>query len=202
MNQPPRFTSARERRLWLGALAVVAAIYATLGLASTLAAMVRARGVGEPLFVLGALLVLLMLLTQGLATWPGRAEVVVGLGIAASYLLLFVRMTIPTERTHLIEYGVVALLLHQALLERRRNGRTVRAPALVAVVATALLGWVDEGIQALLPNRVYDIRDVGFNALAGLMAVVASVALSWARQRGRHIPRSREEPRTGWRRGG
>jgi len=26
--------------------------------------------------------------------------------------------------------------------------------------------WLDEGIQWLLPGRVYDLRDVGFNALA------------------------------------
>ena len=39
-------------------------------------------------------------------------------------------------------------------------------------------GWLDEGIQALLPNRVDDIRDVGFNALAGLMAITARLAIS------------------------
>ena len=32
------------------------------------------------------------------------------MGIAATYLLVFVRMAIPTERSHLIEYGVVAVL--------------------------------------------------------------------------------------------
>ena len=50
------------------------------------------------------------------------------------------------------------------------------------MAATVLLGWLDEGIQWLLPNRVYDIRDVGFNALAAVMAVGASLALSRARQ--------------------
>jgi VanZ family protein len=52
------------------------------------------------------------------------------------------------------------------------------------VVVTALLGWLDEGIQAVLPNRVYDIRDVGVNALAGLLAIAASLVLEWARGRG------------------
>jgi len=51
------------------------------------------------------------------------------------------------------------------------------------VAVTAILGWLDEGIQAILPNRVYDVRDVGFNALAGLMAIAASLGLAWARRR-------------------
>jgi len=33
-------------------------------------------------------------------------------------------------------------------------------------VLPAFLGWLDEGIQAILPNRVYDIRDMNFNDLA------------------------------------
>ena len=51
---------------------------------------------------------------------------------------------------------------------------------MLSVAATPLLGWLDEGIQAILPHRYY-LRDVGFNALAGLMAVVACVVLGWAR---------------------
>ena len=51
-----------------------------------------------------------------------------------------------------------------------------------AVVATALLGWLDEGIQWLLPKRVYDRLDVGFNALAGLAAVSAILFMEWARR--------------------
>ncbi|MDX1503805.1 MAG: hypothetical protein R3325_15705 [Thermoanaerobaculia bacterium] len=43
----------------------------------------------------------------------------------------------------------------------------------------------DEGIQSLLPHRVYDLRDVGTNAAAGLLAVAASRALSRARRRDR-----------------
>jgi VanZ family protein len=89
----------------------------------------------------------------------------------------------PAERTHLFEYGFLAVLLHQALTERVRNGRHVPIPAILAVASTALLGWLDEGIQAILPDRVYDLRDVGVNALAGLMAILASQALAWARRR-------------------
>lgn len=171
------FTSRREGRLWLWTLAVVVAIYSTLGLARMLTGLLRDRGLLEGAFVLGFLLVLTTIVTQGLKTRPGGVEVAVALGIAATYLMVFVRMAIPEERTHLIEYGVVAVFIYEAFSERKRNGRRVPVPYLLAVGFTALLGWLDEGIQAVLPNRVYDIRDVGFNALAGLMAVTASLVL-------------------------
>ena len=74
--------------------------------------------------------------------------------------------------------------------------RELTAPTLIALAMLMLVGlWlrlrnlgdlgmvVDEGIQAILPTRVYDVRDVAFNAVAGLLAVSAMVALSWAQRR-------------------
>ena len=48
---------------------------------------------------------------------------------------------------------------------------------------TAWLGCLDGGIQALLPNRVYDKFDVLSNALAAIIAIAASVPIAWARRR-------------------
>ena len=160
----------------------MAAIYSTLGLARTLAAALAGSGVGEGLFILCCLLVLTAVVTQGLRARPGGAEVGVALGIAAAYILVFVRMSIPTERSHLIEYGVVALFIHEALTERAARGRRVPAPALLAVLATGLVGVLDECIQLLLPSRVFDPVDMLFNVLAAIMAVTASSALRWARR--------------------
>lgn len=115
------FASRRERRLWAWTLAVVVAIYSTLGLART--------------------------------------------------------------RSHLIEYGVVAAFMHEALRERARHGRRVPAPALLTVLATGLVGVLDECIQLLLPSRVFDPLDMLFNVPGGVMAVSASAALGWARPR-------------------
>jgi VanZ family protein len=177
------FTSDRERRLWFWAVAVVVAIYSTLGLAGTLAAELRERNLLEASFVLGFLLVVAAIVGSALKRRPGRREVWVALGVTAVYGMVLVRMFItPEERTHLFEYGLVAVLIHQALTERVRNGLRVPIPAVFTVAVTALLGWLDEGIQWVHPNRVYDIRDVGVNALAGLMAIVASLALARARR--------------------
>ena len=182
MNSPSLFASARERRLWAWTLAVVVAIFSTLGLARTLAGILRDRGLLDNLFVLGMLLIGAAILTQGLKTRPRGAEIGVALGIAAAYLLLFARMAIAEERIHLIEYGVVAVFIYEALTERASKGRRVPAPALLAFLAAAAVGALDESIQAFLPNRAFDIRDVGFNVLAALMAIAASVALARARR--------------------
>jgi VanZ family protein len=88
----------------------------------------------------------------------------------------------PEERTHLIEYSLVAILIYQALVERKRNGRQVPFPTLLAFTATVILGLLDESIQWNLPNRVFDWVDVGFNTLAALMAIGVSLALVYVRR--------------------
>ena len=177
----PLFTSTRERRLWLTSLAVVAAIYSTLGLAGKLAEVLREHHLMTPVFFLMMFLTVATIVGSGLKRRPGRREVWVALGVTAVYGMTVLRMGVsPEERTHLFEYGIVAVLIYQALGERARNGRRVPAPAVLALVATALLGWLDEGIQSLLPNRVYDNFDVFSNALAALIAIVGNLVTQGA----------------------
>lgn len=178
-----RLFAGRERRLWLCTLAALAAIYASLGFAPVLAGELRDRGLIAPAFGLGMLLVGTAIVAQGVRARPRGAEIAVIVGMAAVYLLMFTRIASLEERTHLIEYGVVGLLINEALSERAGQGRRVPAPPLLAAAVTAMLGVLDEGIQAFLPNRVFDPRDILFNALAGAMAVGASAALAWARRR-------------------
>lgn len=178
------FTSDRERRLWGWTVAVVAAVYASAGFAGTLAGVLRQRGLLEAAFALAFLCVVVAVVGSALRRRPGGREVWVALGVTAVFGMVLVRLGVgPEERTHLFEYGLVGVLVHQALEERRGNGARVPVPPVLAVVLTAALGWIDEGIQALLPDRVYDLRDVGVNALAGCMAVAAAMAVGHARRR-------------------
>ncbi len=186
------FSSARERRLWLWTLAVVVAIYSTLGLATTLAGVLRESGLlPAALFLFCMLLVGATIVTHGVKARPGGMEIAVALGVTVAYLLVFFRMASPVERSHLIEYGVVAVFIYAALAERASNGRRVPLPPLLAILATAALGLLDECIQAFIPTRVFDPQDILFNLLAGTMAVAASVALAWARRR--RIAREQQE---------
>ncbi|QZY30626.1 VanZ family protein [Nocardioides coralli] len=175
------FRSDRERRLWWWTLAVVTGIYLTLGLAGALAGALRARGLIDLMFGIGLGLVVAAGLVLALRVRPGGREIGVALGVGAVYLLVLTRMAIPEERTHLIEYGVLALLLHEALREGVRCGRRTPLPSVLAILAASLVGTVDEGLQWILPNRVFDPVDLGFNALAATLAVGSRLALERAR---------------------
>ena len=178
------FSSDRERRLWLWTLAVVVAIYSTLGLIPELAGALRDTGLAAAVFFLCMLLIAATIVTQGLQVRPRGAELAVGLGVIAVYLLVTLRIiaTSPAERTHLMEYGVMAVFMYEALRERASQGRRVPVPALLAILATFAVGVLDECIQWVLPNRVFDPIDILFNVLAAFMSVAASVVLGWARR--------------------
>ena len=177
------FVSRRERRLWLWTLIAVATIYFTLGLTRRVAWALRDNDLLTITFVAGMVLVAATVAAHAVRRRAGQAEIIVWFGIAAVYVMLFARIGLVEERTHLIEYGVVAVFVFEALSER--FGSNPRRAAVLAVVVTSLIGWLDEGIQAILPNRVYDIRDVGFNAGAAVVAVLASLAIGWAERRAR-----------------
>ncbi len=77
---------------------------------------------------------------------------------------------------------MVGVFIYEALTERAGQGRRVPVPVLLAILATTLLGALDEGIQAILSSRVFDPLDMLFNFLAAVMAVTARAALRWARR--------------------
>jgi len=176
-----QFSSRREKRLWIWTLAIVVAIYASLGLAGELAGTLRDRDLLVTTFWAGLILTAAAVAALGLKVRAGGAEIGVMIGVGAVYLMLLTRMGSLEERSHIIEYSVVAVLILEALRERAANGRNVPIPALLALVATVSIGTLDELIQLLIPNRVFDIVDIGFNALAGLMAIGAALALRAAR---------------------
>ena len=180
-TQASFFSSVRERRLWLWTMAVVVGIYSTLGVVPMLASVWNNQELSAITFLACMALVGLTVLMQGLKARPRGLEIGVGLGIAAVYLMWFLRLTIP-ERSHLIEYSVVAVFVCEALSERASQGRRVPFPALLAIIGTTLVGAIDEFIQLFLPNRHFDWTDILFNFLASLMAVASMVVLGWARR--------------------
>lgn len=176
------FTSSREKRLWLWVLAVTAAIYGTLFMGQPLARELRDQDVQAVFFLIGMLLAASAVLIHGSRPRTSRYELVVIIGILAVYTLFVFRLGAP-ERSHLIEYSVLAVFIHRALSERARHRKPGLAPALTAVILASLVGLLDEGIQWFLPNRVFDFEDVFFNVMASGMAVGASTLLLWIRGR-------------------
>ena len=177
------FSSRRERRLWIWTLIVVAVLYSTLGVTPMVAASPLFRNLNAALFLLGMMLVGATIISRGLKIRLSGANLGIILGVAAAYVLVFVRFTSTEERSHLIEYGVVAAFIHEALEERASQGRFVPFHPLLAVLSTALIGVVDEFIQHFIPNRVFDPLDIVFNTMAAALAVAAIAALGWAQKR-------------------
>lgn len=179
-NVSSLFSSRREAHLWTWTLVVVLAIYSTLGLAAKLVGQVNKAVLGVSFFVC-LILVGVVILTQGLRVRPGGMEIGVVGGIVVVFVLLGVRMSVP-ERSHLMEYGILAVFVYEALNERVSNGYRAPLPALCAFAGTSLIGILDECIQAVLPSRVFDWRDILFNVLAALAAMVGMVTLRWSRR--------------------
>jgi hypothetical protein len=183
----PRFRTPRERRLWLLGAGVVLFIYASAYFVQFLLDALREHGllgaaVWGIVIVAGAAAVAFVLRER-----PSRWEVALLFAAAGAYLLFLRRLGILQERIHLIEYGTVGGLAYAALCERwsiDAAGHAAAAqrpvwqrwPAAWAIVVATAAGWGDELVQALLPNRHYDLRDVATNAEAAALLVLVLAA--------------------------
>lgn len=160
----PRFA-----RISLAVLLV--GIYGTLSVARRITETIREAGLLRASVATAfglAALALLVFLARNPALRRPRTTLTT-LAVALVYAAVVFPMSSPEEKLHFLEYGAVAVLaffsMPSAWAAPRRFG--------FAAFFTLAAGWTDEGIQALLPNRYYDLRDVGFNALAGVMALGA-----------------------------
>jgi VanZ family protein len=151
-------------------------IYATLGVVRLVTNDLRDRGLLRIsvviAFALAAIAVLAFIVRD--PRMRTRRTLLALLITAAVYTAVILPMQSPEEKIHFIEYGGVAALAHAAA--SRAWSKRKRFIACALFVAAA--GWIDEGIQALLPSRYYDLRDVAFNATAGLLALTAIAIFS------------------------
>lgn len=178
------FTSPREKRLWMLVLLITGTIFSTLFIGRPLQQLLSNQDVQAVFFLLGLLLVSATVLLNGLKAPISKTEITIWVGLLAVYLMLFLRLGL-TERSHLIEYSVLAIFVHLALIERLANNRTGLWIALVAFIISTGIGVVDELAQIFLPNRVFDSEDIVFNTSAVLMAIGSSLLLQRLRQRAR-----------------
>ena len=72
------------------------------------------------------------------------------------------------ERWHIVQYGILGVLWWAAL----PVGGWRRGIAAAALAGGA--GWLDEGVQYFLPDRVYDLWDVLLNAVSGVAGVAGA----------------------------
>ena len=176
--------SERERRWWIAALFLIILIYTTLYFVRGPVEFLRARGLLRltvaALFGVAALVVVRQIWKRG----AGPREGLVLLGFAGVFGGAVLLADLPEEKLHFLEYGLLGGLLFHACKERAtRLGRGSLGAALIAVVLAGLAGWGDEGIQAVLPNRYYDLRDILWNLLGSSIVILALFAAGAARSR-------------------
>lgn len=161
---------------------VLLAIFSSLVMGRPLQFMLRDQNVQAVFFVLGMLLVVMTITIHGIKVKPAKTELAVWSGMIAVYVILIFRLGAP-ERSHLIEYSVLAILIHKALIERRKEKEQILVPGLIAFLVTTLTGILDESLQWFLPNRTYDPQDMFFNGMAAFMAIGGSLIIYWVRRK-------------------
>lgn len=90
--------------------------------------------------------------------------------VSGAYLFFTVRLwKSPEEAIHFLEYGLLSYFAYAAL---RFHVKDISI-FFTASLMTLFVGTVDEIIQWLVPGRYWDIRDVGFNFLGGVLLQIA-----------------------------
>jgi VanZ family protein len=178
MKRNNNFTSKRERKLWLWTFVVFVAIYASLFLGGQLIdLMVERRIVEQSTFYLFLVLILTFIFS-GLKSTEKRLEYWIYAGVITVYGMALLRLNLTVaERSHMFEYGLLSVLIYEALLERKRNGVNINYPVIISIAIAGTVGLVDECIQYFIPYRVFDIVDIGFNYLASALGVFISLGV-------------------------
>tara|TARA_B100002003_G_C14047267_1_gene504453 strand:+ start:370 stop:894 length:525 start_codon:yes stop_codon:yes gene_type:complete len=88
--------------------------------------------------------------------------------IASLGLFLTWQIELPAERIHILEFAALGWL---ASRDAFKNKRKIIAVGHV-IIFTFFFGFLDEGFQAILPYRYYDLRDIVFNYLGALWGLM------------------------------
>jgi len=165
-------------RRWGLLAAYTGAIYATLPFGPKIgSALMRTRpggwlfGPGAALIVVvGGLALLVRLLRRGAPAWAYAA---LGAAAAGAWGGLAWLRAQHLERIHLPEYATTAWLAWRALGPLCPTA--IQGYAAATALAAAI-GWGEELLQAVVPGRVYDLRDVAANALGALLGILVVAA--------------------------
>ena len=97
------------------------------------------------------------------------------LASGAFFFYAMTRLEKPVEQIHFIEYGGLSFVLFRSL----RHSLRIPWSYLGSIAAASGIGVIDELLQGLLPNRVYDTRDLWINFWsAGLGMVLFATLLT------------------------
>ncbi len=77
------------------------------------------------------------------------------------FAILFFKIKLPEEKIHLMEYSLLGLLLYKDYIK----GKVKLSLSISFII---ILSFLDELFQLILPDRIFDYRDIIFNFTGGL----------------------------------
>lgn len=99
-----------------------------------------------------------------------RRYVVAWAAIVLLYLLVWITLCERAiEGIHLAQYSLLSMLAFRAM----HGPMSLPAAYSLSAALTVMVSWVNELLQAVLPNRVYDPRDVALDAIAGALGLAS-----------------------------
>ena len=153
----------RARWRWALLCLYIFSIYSTLGLVRGWAQILYKYGLVQSMTGLSVAVFLFLSIAWG---WQraSAGQRLGRLGIGIFLVMVALLLDFPVERIHIVEYGLIGLMLAWAL------AGISRWPGWwpLAVILVWMIGWGDELIQAVLPSRVYDVRDIVLNGVSGM----------------------------------
>ena len=168
----PRSSATRR---WIAVVAWIALVYTTIPFVRVLQTWFTARWdrmlIGYAVTaVLVIVAVTVLFAVRRLTSRWSLATAIWLVGIAAVYTWWAISLwRVPEEAVHLLEYGVLGVLLYRALRPQVRDSTVYVVAALIGV----FVGTVDEVIQWITPRRFFDFRDIFLNCGSCALALVA-----------------------------
>ncbi len=148
-------------------------IYTTLGIVRPAAEFLRTQGV-----LAATISVLFALFIPAVLTWRYRTSGRSRLLLRICLILILLTITfflsgLPEERLHFLTYGLLGWLISWTFEAAASSKKfyTEAAGWLLSCLLVWLAGVGDELIQWLLPMRVFDLRDIVFNGMAGMAGI-------------------------------
>lgn len=169
-------------------LAYLFCIYSTLGIARSAVEYLRSTGLLFPAVIVLFSSCLPLALFWRYSKISRNRFLLRILLIIALLWAAFSISALPEERLHFLTYGLAGWLICWSLettpLFPARSQKHRLLNCLLPCLLVWLAGGIDELIQWWLPNRVFDIRDIIFNASAGITGIALFATGAFSRSSG------------------
>jgi glycopeptide antibiotics resistance protein len=176
------FKSFKEQKYWLGAVLISLTILSTLFIGQPLLHYFENQNLRAAVFFTVLIFIGVALIIHSILNKESSQVIAALIGLFAVYTMFFLRLGMP-ERSHLIEFTILTIFVHRALLERYQEKSEIIKSTILAFLIASSIGVLDECLQLLIPKRVFDLEDIIFNCLASLMAAVSYLFIRWIKRR-------------------